>query len=680
MASRASKQKDNTINIHSYPVQMHVGSQKFVNDDWGTMAYIIDRREVQNKFADPELRYNCIYFLFGYENNMEMCYVGQAKIRNDGESVLARLREHDKSTTEKYRDIWAWAVVVTNKNGSWTLDDLNALEHAFYAEIPVEQNLNGNNPNAGGADFDSYIDKIEQIKDLVTTIGFSIFAKKTQTENIQVTSETNEFSIVEDLQNGMARIPEIVTPHKVVKAMVDMLPADVWNDKTVFLDPACKGGEYLREIYDRLMENEVMQSKYPNDIERSNHILSEQLYGIALSQVSLERTTKKLMGFGMNIRVIPNYIEILKTKFDKEVSEAYKYEYIKKKIIKEGFGKENMNIDVVIGNPPYQENNSQNGRQAKSLYDKFIEMGIKTTDNLLIFITNNTFLTNDSKKEVRKEMITNGLSRLYNYTKSGELFKGVGVSACIFEINKYNKEHNFEYIRIEDNKELSHYETQLQPDDIIMDSKFDFEISKKCTDIHNMGEIVLGAKAFGIASNGRKGFSGTEEFINYSVIPFDGCITLKNKSIDEDGDDVYVSEEDIPRGHELINCYKVTCPLVITKNNLNTLNKVDIIPSGYASTDGWSILGAFKNELYARNLFTYTKTKIFRMCVRIRCSDGMTGLTKTLMSHVPLPNITNNNDIDWSQSIADIDKQLYKKYNLSEEEIAYIEKTIKPME
>ena len=191
------------------------------------MAYIIDRREIQNKFADPELRYNCIYFLFGYENNIEMCYVGQAKKRNDGESVLARLREHDKSTTEKYRDIWDWAVVVTNKNDSWTLDDLNALEHAFYAEIPTEHNLNGNTPNAGGADFEKYTDKINQIKALVTTIGFSIFADKAEAENIQVISETNEFSIVEDLQNGMARIPEIVTPHRVVKAMVDMLPAGV---------------------------------------------------------------------------------------------------------------------------------------------------------------------------------------------------------------------------------------------------------------------------------------------------------------------------------------------------------------------------------------------------------------------------------------------------------------------
>lgn len=425
MASKTSKQKDNTINIHSYPVQMHIGSQKFENDDWGTIAYIIDRREIQNKFADKELRYNCIYFLFGYdENNMEMCYVGQAKIRNDGESVLARLREHDKSTTEKYCDIWTWAVVVTNKNGSWTLDDLNALEHAFYAEIPAEQNLNGNNPNAGGADFDSYIDKIEQIKALVTTIGFNIFAEKVQTENIQVISETNEFSIVEDLQNGMARIPEIVTPHKVVKAMVDMLPADVWNSQTKFLDPACKGGEYLREIYDRLMETEILQAEFPNAFERSNHILKNQIYGIALSQVSLSRTTKKLLGEERNIKIIPNYIEILKLK-DAD------YEQL---IVKQ-FG-ENMKFDVVIGNPPYQEANRQNCRQAKPLYDKFINMGIDITDRLLVFVTNNTFLTNDSKKELRDNMIQAGLNTMYNYPVSGELFKGVGVSACIFNIDK----------------------------------------------------------------------------------------------------------------------------------------------------------------------------------------------------------------------------------------------------
>lgn len=314
-----------------------------------------------------------------------------AKKRNNGESVLKRLREHDTSTTEKYRDKWAWIVAVTNKNDAWGLDDLNALEHAFYNEIPADQNSNGNNPNSGGADYEAYADKISQIKSLITAVGFSIFSDEETTEKIQVTSETNEYSIVEDLHNGMARIPEIVTPQKVVKAMVDMLPMEVWNSKTKFLDPACKGGEYLREVYDRLMETEILQSEFPNTIERSNHILKNQIYGIALSQVSLERTTKKLLGEDRNIRVIPNYINKLKG-IDMGSRPDGSQQNIMDILNKE-FGKA-MKFDVVIGNPPYQENNSQNGRQSKPIYDRFIEAGIELSKRQLVFITNNTFLTN----------------------------------------------------------------------------------------------------------------------------------------------------------------------------------------------------------------------------------------------------------------------------------------------
>lgn len=48
--------------------------------------------------------------------------------------------------------------------------------------------------------------------------------------------------------------------------------------------------------------------------------------------------------------------------------------------------------------------------------------------------------------------------------------------------------------------------------------------------------------------------------------------------------------------------------------------------------------------------------------------------------NVPLQNFTNNSDIDWSQSIAQIDQQLYKKYGLSEKEIAFIEEKVRAME
>ncbi len=448
----------NIINIKSLPVQAHIGASKYVNDDWGTIAFIIPRNQLQLRFADPELRYNCIYFLFGYDQTTEKVYVGQAKKRNNGESVLARLREHDTSTTERYCDIWEWVVVCTGKEDTWSLDDLNALEHAFYNEIPIGQNLNGNNPNSGGANYDTYTDKIKQIKNYITSIGFNIFADTEDTEKIQVTSEVNENTIVEDLQNGLARIPEIVTPHKVVKAMCDMLPPEVWNDQTVFLDPACKGGEYLREIYDRLMDCEILQAKYPDEFERSNHILGKQLYGIALSQVSLERTTKKLRGYDHNLRVIPSYISKLKG-----IGLGSRPDGTSKTmqdILNEEFNRD-MKIDVVIGNPPYQESNRGGARGigGTTLYDKFINNAINVSD-IICMVTKNNWFQSDILRPTRDLMIRAGIQEIINYPIIKELFKGVDVAVCIFCINK-NLGNNTHYTQIENGRVTHEYKASL---------------------------------------------------------------------------------------------------------------------------------------------------------------------------------------------------------------------------
>lgn len=409
---KSKKNKDqDIINIKSTPVQAHIGASKYLNNDWGTIAFIIPRNQIKLKFGDIELRYNCIYFLFGFEGTKEKIYVGQAKKRNSGESVLERLREHDTNRDERYYDIWDWAVVVTGKEDTWTLDDLNALEHAFYNEIPTEQILNGNNPNSGGADYDLYTDKINQIKSYITAIGFSVFKDNKDTEKIQVTSEVNENTVVEDLHNGLARIPEIVTPQKVVKAMCDMLPKEVWNDKTVFLDPACKGGEYLREIFDRLMETESLQAKYPNELERSLHILKNQIYGIALSQVSFERASKKLMGYDNNIRVIPNYINKLKGIGLGSLSDG-KVKTIKD-ILNEEFNRD-MKIDVVIGNPPYQENNGGGtGSGANSLYEKFMTKAVETNTQYVALITKSSWINGGRYANTRKTMIGGGAYKKY---------------------------------------------------------------------------------------------------------------------------------------------------------------------------------------------------------------------------------------------------------------------------
>ena len=52
---------------------------------------------------------------------------------------------------------------------------------------------------------------------------------------------------------------------------------------------------------------------------------------------------------------------------------------------------------------------------------------------------------------------------------------------------------------------------------------------------------------------------------------------------------------------------------------------------------------------------------------------------KNTWRFVPLQDFTSGSDIDWSQSVAEIDRQLYKKYALTPDEIAFIEEKVRPM-
>ena len=669
MARRAKVEKVNTINIKSEPVQAHIGSLKWTNDDWGTIAFLIDRRELQNRFADKELRYNCLYFLIGYEGSTEMVYVGQAKKRNNGESVLARLREHATSNTESYRDQWDWVIVVTNKDDSWGLDDLNALEHAFYAEIPAEQCLNGNNPNSGGADYSLYADKIIQIKSYVTSIGFNIFAETTDTDSIQVTSITNEYSVVEDLQNGMARIPEIVTPDKVVKAMVDMLPVDVWNSRTTFLDPACKGGEYLREIYDRLMDCELLQSEFPNAIERSNHILKNQIYGIALSKVSLDRTAKKLLGEDRNLRIITNYISKLKG-FNLGVRPDGSQNSIGDILNKE-FGKE-MKFDVVIGNPPYQENDGSGLDGGSALYDKFMQLGDNIADIVSMIVPMRWMVQYRVKginsEWVHRELHCNQYTHLMYDEESKNIFNGVNIrGGVIYFIKNRNYTGKCKLGIIGTNEVVERY--LVSTDDIVAIGGVAYgfitnnteELILEKTHSKNTFDMIVGStNEFGLESNSVT--IGTSLTLYKSFGEIDSC-----------------DLSELPKGHNFVAMYKVIIGRTFGSGKKGERLPVPrILGPNEVCTGSLLMVGKSFDRSYCENVSKYMQTKFMALLVGMRKSTHHA--TKEAYKFVPLQDFTSTSDIDWSKSVAEIDQQLYKKYGLTQEEIDYIEKTIKPME
>ena len=78
------------------------------------------------------------------------------------------------------------------------------------------------------------------------------------------------------------------------------------------------------------------------------------------------------------------------------------------------------------------------------------------------------------------------------------------------------------------------------------------------------------------------------------------------------------------------------------------------------------------------NCNKYINTKFFSLLLSIRKQDQ--GASRNVYQFIPLQDFTSSSDIDWSRPIADIDRQLYAKYGQTDEEIAFIESMIKPME
>ena len=99
---------------------------------------------------------------------------------------------------------------------------------------------------------------------------------------------------------------------------------------------------------------------------------------------------------------------------------------------------------------------------------------------------------------------------------------------------------------------------------------------------------------------------------------------------------------------------------------------------GSGCSDSLFPIGCFDTEEEALNLQKYFATKFLRFMVGIMKVSR--NITQLVYKYVPMQDFTNSSDIDWSKPITELDKQLYRKYGLSQEEIDYIEYMIKPME
>lgn len=337
-----------------------------------------------------------------------------------------------------------------------------------------------------------------------------------------------------------------------------------------------------------------------------------------------------------------------------------------------------MRFDFVVGNPPYQQEKEDNGRQPP-VYDRFMDATYNVSDKVLL-ITPARFLFNagQTQKEWNKKMLSDSKLKVLMYEQdSSKVFPNTDIKGGI-AITYRSKEDEFGAIGVftpipELNNILHKVKEKTDKslaEIIYAPTKFDLDtLYKDHPDFKSL-----------IKADGKDKLLRTNIFERLSVfhsskadddIAVIGLISAKRTWR-------YIKRCYIDDSNEQLNKWKVLLPKSNGSGTLGELLSTPLIAKpleGYTQT--FIGIGAFETEEKAQAAYKYVVSKFARTML------GVLKITQDnppeKWKYVPLQDFSSSSDIDWSQSIQSIDSRLYDKYGLSEEERNFIETHVKEM-
>ena len=517
---------------------------------------------------------------------------------------------------------------------------------------------------------------------------------------------TKRVDILEQLQCMVNT--ETPTPLKVVNSMLDLIPESVWlDDNAKILCPACKDGIFLREAVVRILRAKFKQlpddknAVYDFTMRQEgilHQILKERIFGIAVSYRGY-RVTKRTL-YTCN----PAFADIDNIFFDESLGEYVTdksgaqiekqcFHFIKDtQAVADFFAKkgvENMKFDVIIGNPPYQLNVGNDGgnkSKAKAIYHLFVEQAQKLQARYVSMIIQSRWMTKSaegvSESWTNSMLNDNHIRELHDFLDANICFPGVDIKGgvCFFVWDKeYTGKCSY----------FLHNDLTSTPS-----CSIDF-LNAKGIDI-----VIRDPNALKIISKieNKEGEYTKQDFLNFSglVSPKDfftnkqqltsSWNVYSQKQTERNNIKYYlnrvmhkkdfgwINEEQIPKNKTSIPLHKVYITSAAgSGTDTQVLGKPFYGEPNSVCSQTYLVIGYNPEKhnftkVQCENIISYIKTRFFRYLVSIKkkTQNGPRGVYQ----FVPMQDFNE----EWT------DEKLYKKYNLTDEEIAFIESMVKPME
>ena len=450
-------------------------------------------------------------------------------------------------------------------------------------------------------------------------------------------------------------------------------------------DPACKSGVFLREIAKRLLVG--LEPLYPDLQERIDHIFKNQIFGIAITELTSHLSRRSLycsktangnysvvqfdsVDGNLRFKNIRHrwrngkcvFCGAPQSQYDRSDDlETHAYEFIHATKPKEIF---KMKFDVIISNPPYHLSDGGHGASAKPIYHLFVEQAKKLSPRFLIMITPSRWFSGGKGLDNFRESMLNDrhITRLVDYQNAKDCFPGIslggGVSYFLWERDQKSDCEITNIINgrsITVTRPLNQYPVFVRYNEAI-------SIIEKVKSHHESSvvDMISSRNPFGLPTNERGNVNNRPD-----------CVKLFSSA-----GIGYVKRDAVTQGAENIDKYKVMVSRVTSEHagepdkegTYKVIARIQVLNPGEICTDSYIIACPSDNEKYTWNFFNYLKTKFARFLILQSLSS--INLSRERYELVPMQDF----------GVPQKNEALYAKYELTDEEIKFIESQIKPMD